>query len=306
MGKYRLLFILISGLFWGGILYAVSTVKPELLTELFEKENIIKADKDEVKKPPPPPPPPPPEKLPPPPPLQERQPPLIENVIPDLTDQIERPELTQETNNIQLPELDTRPQQEVDTRSCLTTPGAVEGPTSFTGDYPDNGGGAEGTVRGTLSVSASGSVTDVSFDSRVSPAIDAAFERQARSLRFSPATLRCDPVPGTIQVSARFTAPPPRCQERDQPPRPSRPFNVERAYPQRLLERETEGEVSATVRVGADGSVTDVIITGSTPPGAFDSAVDREVRRMRFSPARANCEDAAGEYQLRVQFRINE
>lgn len=151
MGKYRLLFIGISAAFWGLVIWGVSTVRPELLTELFEPENVIKADKDKPKPP-----------------------------------------------------------------------------------------------------------------------------------------------------------PPPTCQERDQPPRPSRPFNVERAYPQRLLERETEGEVSATVRVGADGGVTDVIITGSTPPGAFDSAVDREVRRMRFSPARANCENASGEYQLRVQFRINE
>lgn len=304
MGKYRLLFILVSGLFWGGILYAVSTVRPELLTELFEKENIIKADKDEVKKPPPPPPPPP-EKLPPPPPLQDRQIVLDVDIPPppreDLTNFTPDPPAVPIPDPIQSP-----PPPPVDTRSCLTTPGAVDGPTSFTGDYPDNGGGAEGTVRGTLSVSASGSVTDVSIDSSVSPAIDAAFRSQARGLRFSPATLRCDPVAGTIQVSARFTAPAPRCSERDQPPRPSRPFNVERAYPQRLLERETEGEVSATVRVGADGGVTDVIITGSTPPGAFDSAVDREVRRMRFSPARADCQDAAGEYQLRVQFRINE
>lgn len=226
MGKYRLLFIGISAAFWGLVIWGVSTVRPELLTDLFEPENVIKADKDKPKPPPPPPPPPPDPKLPPPPPLVERKTMIVADITPP-------------------------PQEEVRIvrDEAPPTPAPV-----------------------------------IDYDPPLPP----------------------PPPPPPAAPPPPPPPPPPTCQERDQPPRPSRPFNVERAYPQRLLERETEGEVSATVRVGADGGVTDVIITGSTPPGAFDSAVDREVRRMRFTPARANCENASGEYQLRVQFRINE
>jgi TonB family protein len=155
MGKYRLLFIGISALFWGLVIWGVSTVRPELLTELFEPENVIKADKDKPKPPPPPP-------------------------------------------------------------------------------------------------------------------------------------------------------PPPSCTEQDRGPRQTRAFNIERAYPTRALERGTEGEVSATLRIDASGAVTDVIINSASPPGTFDSAVDREARRMRFEPARRDCQNVAGDHQMRVQFKLTE
>ncbi len=112
------------------------------------------------------------------------------------------------------------------------------------------------------------------------------------------------PAAASAGATLATRPPPPRCTERDQPPRPSRPFNVERAYPQRLLERGVTGEVTANVRVGSDGGVLDVEILTSNPPGAFDSAVDREVRRMRFSPARQLCQDAVGVYELSVRFGI--
>lgn len=95
------------------------------------------------------------------------------------------------------------------------------------------------------------------------------------------------------------------CETPDRPPRATRMFIVERAYPQRLIEDAVEGAVTANVNVAADGTVTSVDITSSTPPGLFDEAVRREVARMRFQPALRRCEPVAGVFELSVRFRLS-
>jgi protein TonB len=100
--------------------------------------------------------------------------------------------------------------------------------------------------------------------------------------------------------------PPPSCTEAPKNPRKLRDFNVERAYPQRAVDRGTEGSVRATLQIDATGSVVGVIITSANPPGVFESAVEREARRMRFEPARRNCENVADDYPLEVKFVLGE
>jgi len=100
--------------------------------------------------------------------------------------------------------------------------------------------------------------------------------------------------------------PPPSCTEGAKNPRKLRDFNVERAYPQRAVDRGTEGSVRATLQIDATGSVVGVIVTSANPPGVFESAVEREARRMRFEPARRNCENVADDYPLEVKFVLGD
>jgi len=100
--------------------------------------------------------------------------------------------------------------------------------------------------------------------------------------------------------------PPPSCTEAPKNPRKLREFNIERAYPQRAVDRGTEGSVRATLQIDATGSVVGVIITSANPPGVFESAVEREARRMRFEPARRNCENVPDDFLLDVRFVLGE
>ncbi|GIU66383.1 energy transducer TonB [Candidatus Phycosocius spiralis] len=214
MAKYRMLFLLISILIWTGILYGVSKIRPELVSDFMDNLNVVKAEKEKPK-PPPPPPPPPPEKLPPPPPLVERQTRVVVDIPPP-------------------------PQEEI-RETVVRAP-----PTQLTDYQP-------------------------------------------------PAPPPPPPPP-----------PPPSCTEGARNARKIRDFNVDRAYPQRAVDRGTEGNVRATLQIDASGSVVGVIITSANPPGVFDSAVEREARRMKFEPARRNCENVADDYPLDVQFKLDE
>jgi protein TonB len=214
MAKYRMLFLLISIFLWSGILYGVSKVRPEIVSDFMDNLNVVKAEKDKPK-PPPPPPPPPPDKLPPPPPLVERQTRVIVDIPPP-------------------------PMEE---------------------------------IRETV--------------------------------------VRAPPPPAPVLTDYQPPAPPPpppppSCTEGAKNPRKLRDFNIERAYPQRAVDRGTEGNVRATLQIDATGSVVGVIVTSANPPGVFESAVEREARRMRFEPGRRNCENVADDYLLDVQFRLGD
>lgn len=93
-----------------------------------------------------------------------------------------------------------------------------------------------------------------------------------------------------------------RCQEAPSSSRLLRPFNVERAYPQRARDQKQEGSVTARLQISNSGDVVGVIIETETLPGVFSSAVDREARRMVFTPARRDCENVSSEYNLEVTF----
>jgi len=59
-------------------------------------------------------------------------------------------------------------------------------------------------------------------------------------------------------------------------------------YPPRALERGTEGLVVLEFTVAADGTVKDIVVVSSHPPGLFDSAAIRAVERWRYRPRMVN------------------
>lgn len=97
----------------------------------------------------------------------------------------------------------------------------------------------------------------------------------------------------------------PRCEERAIMPLPQRPFNVERAYPTRLEAQGITGTVHAKWQIDEHGDPIDIIIDSSTHSG-FEDAVIREGMRMKFRPARRNCENIEGTYALNVVFEFKD
>jgi TonB family protein len=100
--------------------------------------------------------------------------------------------------------------------------------------------------------------------------------------------------------------PPPSCTEAPSQARKLRPFNIERAYPQRAIDRGQEGSVNATLQISETGDVVGVVINSENPPGVFGSAVDREARRMKFTPARRDCANVSDTFPLPVVFKLDE
>ncbi len=166
--------------------------------------------------------------------------------------------------------------------------------------------GIEGIVEATLSIDENGLVVgEVITYSNPPGVFDAAVVREANRMRFVPARRNCENVASEFPLEVNFVLAKP-CTEGAKNPRKLRDFNVERAYPQRAVDRGTEGSVRATLQIDATGSVVGVIVTSANPPGVFESAVEREARRMRFEPARLNCENVADDYILEVNFVLGE
>jgi TonB family protein len=98
----------------------------------------------------------------------------------------------------------------------------------------------------------------------------------------------------------------PVCTEAPTQARKLRPFNVERAWPQSAIDAKIEGTVSATLQISDSGDVVGVVITSENPPGVFGSAVEREARRMKYSPARRDCSNVSDSVPMTVQFMLAE
>jgi periplasmic protein TonB len=56
-------------------------------------------------------------------------------------------------------------------------------------------------------------------------------------------------------------------------------------YPQSQIERGVEGRVVLSITIMPDGTVRDVRVVTSKPPGAFDAAAIRAVQRWRYRPS---------------------
>ena len=64
--------------------------------------------------------------------------------------------------------------------------------------------------------------------------------------------------------------------------------------------------MNATLQISDTGEVVGVVITSENPPGVFGSAVDREARRMKYTPARRDCKNVTDTVPLSVQFKLDE
>lgn len=70
--------------------------------------------------------------------------------------------------------------------------------------------------------------------------------------------------------------------------------------------RKLSGQIVATVRVGADGRVTDVLVTENTAEGAFESALTKVLQSAKFRPAiDATGKPVDGSAEIKVELRAS-
>jgi protein TonB len=75
-------------------------------------------------------------------------------------------------------------------------------------------------------------------------------------------------------------------------------------YPQRAKARKIEGFVTARLSISADGSVTDVEVVSSEPPGIFEREAVRAMYRYRFDPKVVNGQAVEQTAMQTVEFKL--
>ena len=76
-------------------------------------------------------------------------------------------------------------------------------------------------------------------------------------------------------------------------------------YPYQAARRGTEGWVRVSFQVTETGTVEDVVVLESDPPGVFDRAAIKAVYRWRFKPRMVNGSTVAGRAEQVVEFKLN-
>jgi TonB family protein len=76
-------------------------------------------------------------------------------------------------------------------------------------------------------------------------------------------------------------------------------------YPERALSRQIEGEVEMAYTVTPKGTVTDLKVLDSSPPGIFDAAATGAVSRLRYKPVLQNGKAISVATKLRVKFHLS-
>ena len=84
-----------------------------------------------------------------------------------------------------------------------------------------------------------------------------------------------DPQPSTKPVA--LAAP-----DASQPPRRLQQAPLGRYYPRRAIHRRLEGKPGC-VAVAADGSVQEIVLVDSQPPGVFEAAAKRAAKSLRYA-----------------------
>lgn len=77
-------------------------------------------------------------------------------------------------------------------------------------------------------------------------------------------------------------------------------------YPVEAKDKKVEGFVRVAYDVSVDGSVTNVRVIESDPPGVFDEAAVAAVRGWRFHPAISDGKPVVKELVSRVNFKLGE
>ena len=77
-------------------------------------------------------------------------------------------------------------------------------------------------------------------------------------------------------------------------------------YPVEAKDKKVEGYVRVAYDVSTDGSVTNVRVVDSDPPGVFDEAAIAAVRGWRFHPAISDGKPVVEELVSRVNFKLGE
>ena len=90
----------------------------------------------------------------------------------------------------------------------------------------------------------------------------------------------------------------------DEPPRVV--SRVAPEYPAAAERQGVEGHVVLRLRVSASGFVEQVRVVGAEPPGVFEAAAERAVRRYRFLPARYRGQPVAVLCRQKLIFRLED
>jgi protein TonB len=76
-------------------------------------------------------------------------------------------------------------------------------------------------------------------------------------------------------------------------------------YPERALSRQIEGEVQIAYTVTPKGTVTNIAVLNSSPPGIFEAAATSAVSRLRYKPVLQNGKAISVATKLRVKFHLS-
>jgi outer membrane biosynthesis protein TonB len=96
----------------------------------------------------------------------------------------------------------------------------------------------------------------------------------------------------------------PSCSEPARPPKMLTTLNLERAYPETVTSKDYEGRASILVYVSSGGYPTTVKIVLLPAWPRLQSNLTREVKQMRFEPARRVCANVEGVFLRTVTFRL--
>jgi len=89
----------------------------------------------------------------------------------------------------------------------------------------------------------------------------------------------------------------------DEPPRPVK--QVGASYPTRARAKNIEGHVVFSLLIQADGSVSDIRILESEPPGVFDQVAMEAMRQWRYEPAMYQGAPVAIRARQPFEFRLD-
>ena len=76
-------------------------------------------------------------------------------------------------------------------------------------------------------------------------------------------------------------------------------------YPAKALSQQIEGAVQVAYTVTPKGTVTDIKVLESSPPGVFDAAATGAVSRLRYQPVLKSGKAVAVATRLRVIFHLS-
>jgi TonB family protein len=76
-------------------------------------------------------------------------------------------------------------------------------------------------------------------------------------------------------------------------------------YPERALSHQIEGEVQIAYTVTPQGTVTNITVLNSSPPGIFEAAATSAVSRLRYKPVLQNGKAVSVATKLRVIFQLS-
>ena len=92
-------------------------------------------------------------------------------------------------------------------------------------------------------------------------------------------------------------------EQLDKPPIPR--YKSPPLYPYRARRMNISGKVTVRFLVSPDGSVSDITIVESDPPGVFDANVLRAVRKWEFAPGELMGEKVAVRVVRTIEFKLN-